>query len=162
MLLQVFCLALLIGISGDSVVGLWQTIDDETGEPKAIVEIDLRDGLLYGRIARLYPEEGDDVDPLCDKCPDERRDKPIIGMTIIDGLRRKGERWGAGTILDPEKGKLYACQLWREDEVLRVRGSVFIFHRTQTWIRAPSEDDSEEALPALGSDFEPPHQSAAP
>lgn len=151
-LLLLSLLALLAGVDSDPVVGRWQTIDDETGEPKAIVEIELRDGLLYGRIVQLFPKEGDDPDPRCDKCPDERRDQPLLGMSIIDGLKRESARWAGGKILDPEKGKLYACQLWREGETLRVRGSLLIFHRTQTWIRA---------TPTPSGPFESPADSTA-
>jgi uncharacterized protein (DUF2147 family) len=127
---------LALAIAGtDSVEGLWQTIDDETGEPKAVVEIQVHDGRLVGHIIELFPKEGEDPDPACDKCPGERRDQPVLGMRIIDGLTVKEDKWGDGKILDPEKGKLYSCELWREGNVLRVRGSVLIFHRTQTWIR---------------------------
>jgi len=121
----------------ESITGNWQTIDDETGEPRSIVEIYERDGKIYGNIVEIYPREDEDPDPVCDKCSDYRKDQKIIGMTIIDGLEQKGDKWSGSKILDPEKGKSYKCKLWLEDGNLRVRGSVFLFHRTQTWLRVP-------------------------
>jgi uncharacterized protein (DUF2147 family) len=37
--------------------------------------------------------------------------------------------------MDPETGKVYDCKLWLEGDVLKVRGYVAFFFRTQTWRR---------------------------
>lgn len=121
-----------------SPVGRWKTIDDETGRPKSIIVIWEAGGMLYGRIEQLLNTEPGKEDPLCDKCEGALYNKKVIGMTIMNNLRRDGNEWSGGTILDPKKGKLYNCKIWLESaNVLKVRGYVAFFYRTQTWYRVP-------------------------
>jgi uncharacterized protein (DUF2147 family) len=120
-----------------SIVGKWKTIDDETNEPKSIVQIYEKDGKYFGQIKELFRKPGEDPDPVCDKCPDgdPRKDQLTKGMIIIQNLVKKGNDYTDGTILDPKKGKVYACRLWIKDKNLMVRGSIAFFFRTQTWYR---------------------------
>ena len=121
-------------ILAQSPVGFWQTIDDNTNEARSIVEIYEKDGKVEGRIVKLInPEE---PNPVCDKCEDERNGQPIEGMVIIEDLSQDGDEWAGGHILDPENGKTYRCRIWVEEGVLRVRGYLAIFRRTQTWLPA--------------------------
>ncbi|MEE9430589.1 MAG: DUF2147 domain-containing protein [Melioribacteraceae bacterium] len=127
----------------EEITGLWKTIDDETGDVKSIVNIYLQDGKLFGDIKKIFPKEGTDQNPTCTKCDDDdpRKDKPIIGMTIITDMEldEDDNEWEDGEILDPKKGKTYDCKLWVEDGKLQVRGYVLFFHRTQEWIRFEGE-----------------------
>jgi len=92
-------LALSLTISaGDSVadsfaspVGLWQTIDDNTHKPTAIIEItQTADGMLNGKAVKgLLP--GDDG-RRCSACSDERKDQLIQGMTLIKEMKQNGEQ----------------------------------------------------------------------
>jgi len=118
-----------------SVEGKWKTIDDETGKPKSIVEIFIKDGKAYGKIIKLFKEPSEDQDPICDECTDYRKDKKIIGMTIITDMVQDGDEWEDGEILDPNNGKIYDCSFWIEDNQLKLRGYIAFFFRTQTWIR---------------------------
>ena len=118
-----------------SVVGKWKTIDDETGKPKSIVEIFIKDGKAYGKIIKLFKEPSEDQDPICDECTDYRKDKKIIGMTIITDMVQDGDEWEDGEILDPNNGKIYDCSFWIENNELKLRGYIAFFFRTQTWIR---------------------------
>ena len=122
----------------DSPVGLWQSIDDSTGKPKALIRISESGGALVGRIEKLLADQPDAV---CEKCEGELKDKPVAGMTIIQGLK-KGEEWYQdGTILDPSNGKTYRCRLKTIEGggKLEVRGYIGspLLGRTQTWIRQP-------------------------
>ena len=122
-----------------SPLGLWTTIDDSSHKPRAVVEISERDGLLSGRIVRLFREPGEDPDPRCKDCTDSRHDQPVLGMTILWNMRRNGAAWEGGEILDPEEGSIYRCKLHPiGDGKLEVRGFVGIslLGRTQTWTRA--------------------------
>jgi uncharacterized protein (DUF2147 family) len=105
-----------------SIFGKWTTVDDNTGEIKSIVEIIERDGEIYGRIVAILTESNPDV--VCDQCgeDDERYNQRIMGMEIIQNLKKSGSEYGDGTILDPEDGKVYRCKLWVEDGQLKVRG----------------------------------------
>ncbi|WP_022668481.1 DUF2147 domain-containing protein [Desulfospira joergensenii] len=119
------------------VEGKWKTIDDETNEPKSIVEIFEKDGKFYGKVVKLFRKPGEDPHPTCSKCPDDdpRKDQPTLGMEVIKGLEPDGDTYSGGTILDPKKGKIYACKIWVEEDKLKVRGSILFFYRTQTWHR---------------------------
>lgn len=119
------------------IIGKWKTIDDSTNEPRSIVEIVERDGLVYGKIVKLFRKAGEDPDPICDECAtdDPRYNKKVIGMEIIVGMKKNGTEFSGGNILDPENGRVYRCTLWTEDNTLKVRGYWGPFFRTQTWIK---------------------------
>ena len=122
----------------ESPVGLWQNIDDETKKPKALIRITEQGGVLTGRIEKILTDKPDAV---CDACTDERKGKPVQGMTILTGLKKDGEAWGGGEILDPNNGKVYRVNLKLAEggRRLDVRGFIGFaaFGRTQTWIRQP-------------------------
>lgn len=126
----------------ENVEGLWKTIDDETGQPKSIVKIYVKNGKVYGDIVKLFRKQGEDPDPICDKCDDDdsRKNKKILGMTIITEMKKGDDGvWEDGEILDPKKGKVYDCKLWVENGKLQVRGYVLFFHRTQEWLKYEGE-----------------------
>ncbi len=118
------------------IVGKWKTIDDETNKPKSVVEIFEKEGKYYGKIVKLFLEEGEDPDPVCDECKDgdDRKDQPTIGLEIIRDMELDGKKYEDGTILDPADGKVYKCKLWVKDGNLMVRGYIAFFFRTQTWL----------------------------
>lgn len=123
-------------VFAQDIFGKWKTIDDETNKPKSIVEIYEKDGKAYGKIVRLFREPGEDQDPICDECTDDRKDQKVIGMTIIRGMEKDDDEWDEGDILDPKNGKVYDCKLWRDGDKLMVRGYIAFFFRTQTWLKA--------------------------
>ncbi|WGS51389.1 DUF2147 domain-containing protein [Paraburkholderia sp. D15] len=123
----------------DTPVGMWQTIDDHTGQPKALVQIAQDSGgSLSGKVVKgLGPN--DQPDRRCTACTDARKDQPILGMTIINDMKKDGDGWDHGQILDPENGKVYKCKMHLEDggNKLVVRGyiGVSLLGRSQTWVR---------------------------
>jgi len=123
----------------DSPVGTWQTIDDHTGQPKALVQIAQDgNGSFSGKVIKgLGPN--DQPDRRCTACTDARKDQPILGMTIINDMKKDGDGWDHGQILDPENGKIYKCKMHLEDggNKLVVRGyiGVSLLGRSQTWVR---------------------------
>lgn len=128
----------LFAADAASIVGKWKTIDDKTGEPKSIVEIFEKDGKYFGQIKELFIKEGDNPNPVCDKCPDgdPRKNQPTKGMIILQDLVKSDDGYSGGTILDPKEGKIYSCKLWIENGALMVRGYIAFFFRTQTWHKA--------------------------
>lgn len=124
-----------------SPVGDWQTFDESTGELKSMIEIRLDNGVISGRVVRIYPEAAQGQER-CTKCTDDRKDQPVLGMEIIQGVRKtEGETvWEGGRILDPEEGRTYSVRLTPIDggNKLQVRGSIGFLFRTQTWIRTPA------------------------
>lgn len=121
-----------------SIIGKWVTIDDNSGKQKSIVEIFEKGGKYHGKITKLFREANEDPDPICDECEDDdpRYKKKIIGMEIIRDLKKSGDNYEHGDILDPENGKVYKCKLWIEGTELKVRGYWGPFFRTQSWKRA--------------------------
>jgi uncharacterized protein (DUF2147 family) len=132
-----------------SPVGIWKTFDDKTKKPKALVEIWEKNGVYGGKIISLILEEGEDPNPLCDKCTGDRKDKPVLGMTIIWGLKKKGDKYTGGKILDPENGKTYKCTLKLTDggKALKVRGYIGVsaLGRNQYWKRRMEQKEIEES-----------------
>lgn len=121
-----------------SPIGAWNTIDDETGKPKSVVRITEKDGVISGVVDKIFDPAKQDSK--CDECAsdDPRKGKPVIGMTILTGLKKDGENvYSGGTILDPANGKTYKAKVTVIDggKKLEMRGSVLFIGRTQTWIR---------------------------
>jgi uncharacterized protein (DUF2147 family) len=120
-------------------VGLWKSIDDETKTEKSLVRITEAAGTLTGKIEKLMDPTKQDAK--CDKCSDARKDQPVLGMTIITGVRAGSDKtlWEGGEILDPNNGKTYKVRIKPIDggKKLEVRGFIGapMLGRTQTWIR---------------------------
>jgi uncharacterized protein (DUF2147 family) len=122
-----------------SPTGVWKTIDDETGKPRSLVRITEENGVLTGRIEKLFRPADQDQNPKCTACEGARKDQPMIGMTILSGLRKDGNEYTGGEILDPSKGKTYKSKAALKDNgsKLEVRGYIGapMFGRSQTWVR---------------------------
>ena len=122
-----------------SPVGLWKTIDDNTGKPRGLVRITEVRGEYRGKVERIFPKPGEEPDPKCEKCDGTRHNQPIIGMTILWGLTKQGGEYQGGEILDPENGKVYRAKmkLYGDGGKLGVRGFIgfSLLGRTQTWVR---------------------------
>lgn len=133
LLLTLFC---SLSLFGQSPVGIWKTIDDNTNKARSHVEIYEVDGKYYGKLVKLLTAEPGAV---CDECPGDKKDKPLLGLVIIENLKKVKDYWGKGEILDPESGKEYGCSIWFEDgktDVLKVRGKHWTgLYRTQTWYK---------------------------
>jgi len=119
------------------VTGIWKTIGDESGAVKSLVEIVEKNGALTGRILKIYlmPWEGDN--PLCLRCPGEKKNARIVGMPFLWGFKKSGNKWVEGQIMDPGNGKTYQSSVWLENNnTLKVRGYWGLLYRTQTWKRS--------------------------
>ncbi len=135
-LLTIIC-AFYFSCNGQSILGIWQTIDDKTKKPASYVEIYEVNQTLFGRVTEII-KEGSDPNAVCESCTGDRKDQPIVGMDILEGLTKQGNQWTGGTILDPENGKTYQCyiEMVSEDK-LKLRGYIglALIGRTQYWYR---------------------------
>ena len=136
---------LLLAVTGSvwaqaNPAGLWRTIDDESGKEKSLVRIVESGGVYTAKVEKITdPAKASEV---CDKCSDDRKGQPIVGMTIMRSVKQDAEDkglWDGGDILDPKNGKVYKVRLKPIDDgkKLEVRGYIGapLFGRTQTWIR---------------------------
>ena len=109
-------LLLLIGagqtLGGEpTAAGLWQSLDEDSHQPNAWFLIRDNGGLYEGTIVRMFMKPGEDPNVVCDKCKDDRRGKPWLGLDIIRGMKRNGAEYTNGTILDPRDGDLYSAMM---------------------------------------------------
>lgn len=135
-LLSLFFVLTSFALSAQSTpVGLWKTIDDETGDAKSYVRIFEKDGKLFGKVEKLLLKP---ADTRCTSCTGSKKDALVVGMEILTDLEKDGEYWEDGEILDPNNGKVYSCYLEMEnDDKLKVRGYIgfSLMGRTQYWHR---------------------------
>ena len=122
----------------DSPAGLWQTIDDKSGKPRSLIRITEQDG-EYSAVVEKGLLPTDNGEKVCEKCTDARKGQKIIGMTIAQGLKKRGDHYDGGEILDPENGKIYKCKMKLDDagNQLEVRGYIgfSLLGRSQMWTR---------------------------
>lgn len=128
----------------NEIIGIWKTVADEgsdKGKAKSHVEIFEKDSAYFAKVTKLLLQP---QDTLCDKCKGDLKNKPVIGMIILQDIKKTGsidaqlgEEYAGGTIMDPDNGKTYKCKLWVKGDVLTVRGFVgfSLLGRSQQWFR---------------------------
>ena len=125
-----------------SPVGRWRTVDDKTGQAKSIVRIIDNSGEIQGQVESVFSPPAVSTSPLCDKCSGDQKNKPIVGMRIMWGLKKDGDEFSGGRVLDPDEGKVYKCYIKVIDNgaKLQLRGYIgfSLLGRTQTWVREGS------------------------
>ena len=122
-------------------VGVWKTVDDATKKEKSLVRIVEANGVYIGKVEKLL-DPATPPDAVCKDCSDDRKDKPILGLTILRNMKQSADDknvFDGGDILDPNNGKVYKSKLKLVDNgaKLDVRGYIGLpmLGRTQTWTR---------------------------
>ena len=119
--------------------GVWKTIDDATRKEKSLVRIVETNGVYSGKVEKLLDPDSP-KDATCKDCSDDRKDKPVVGMTILRNVKANADDktvFEGGDILDPNNGKVYRVRLrpFDDGKKLEVRGYLGPFYRNQTWLR---------------------------
>lgn len=140
-LLLLGMMSLSLSAMAEGVIGFWKTIDDETNEPKSIVQVYENGGKVYGRVVELLQNPGAKA-----KLPGS---PAIKGLDIIWDLKKDGDKYKGGEVLDPQKGKVYDAQMWTEGGKLILRGSLFGIGRKQTWLPAKDFKPASTAAPTF-------------
>lgn len=129
-------------VFASDIIGYWTTIDDETKTAKSVVQIYQYKGKYFGRIVDLLKNK--------EAIANLPHSPKILGLDIIWNLEKDGKKFSGGQILDPQKGKVYGCEIWRNGENLIVRGKIAFLGRNQTWV--PNNDfksDTADLIPVL-------------
>lgn len=130
-LLAMFFL-MTFSLSAQGIIGIWETIDDVSGDPKSHVEVYEKDGKFFGKVVKLLPAA---VTTTCDGCPGDMNGKSLLELDIIKDIVPYKDYYSYGTITDPVGGKQYKCNITRVGDKLEVRGYVgfSLLGRTQVW-----------------------------
>ncbi|PHV10778.1 DUF2147 domain-containing protein [Chitinimonas sp. BJB300] len=119
----------------NSPVGSWKNISDKTKKVEAVIQIWEENGELHGKLTKLFESK----ETNCTACKGDKQNKPLLGLEIIWGVRKNGDEWTGGEILDPSSGDIYSVKmrLAEQGQQLKVRGflGISLFGRTQTWLR---------------------------
>jgi hypothetical protein len=139
-----------------SAAGLWLRTED--GKPSIWVLMVDHNGVFEGAIAKTFPKPGEPSGGVCSKCEDDRKDKPILGISFIRDMKRNGLEYKDGNILNPREGSIWHAQmtLSEDGQILHLRGYLWkpVFGKTEDWTRLP---DSEIATldPSVLSQYMP-------
>lgn len=122
-----------------SPTGLWQIEDSKTNKPKALVRVTEENGKLVGKMEKLFKGPGEDPNPKCVKCEGDKKNQPMLGLTILWDLKKEGNEWTGGRIMDPDEGKPYKAkvEVVEGGKKLKVRGFMgfSMMGRSEYWTR---------------------------
>ncbi len=118
----------------NKILGLWYNT-----EKTAQVEIIKSGADFIGKIVWLK-EPNPNGQPATDKeNPDSKlKQRPLMGLALLKGLKYSGGMWKGGEIYDPKTGKTYSCEVkLKSNSILEVKGYLgFSFvGRTVEWTR---------------------------
>ena len=137
---------LFVGLShgvaavADPIVGTWAEVDED-GEVGAWIAVTEKGGHFEGRIVRLFPGADEPAEPVCSRCSGPRKNAPVLGLTVIERLKRQGDAYAGGRIVDPDDGSEYQLEARLSEGgkslIIRAFAGVSLLGRTQVWRRQP-------------------------
>ena len=135
---SVFALAMVMSLAGPAVAeeaaGLWSMANG-----KVMVKVRPCGGTICGTIAGLKePISKIDGKPKVDReNPDPAlRQRPLIGLTILIGMKPAGEDTWKGAIYNPDDGNTYSATLTLDGARMKVKGCVAgILCKTNNFVR---------------------------
>jgi uncharacterized protein (DUF2147 family) len=129
--------ALSITINAQTIFGKWNSTNEETGNIDSIIEVYEKDGKAFAKVIEIKGSTRKNA--VCEKCEDENKNKPILGLNILTGLQKNEDEWSGGNILDPRNGRIYNCYIKLiKPNKLKIRGYIglALFGKTAYWERA--------------------------
>src|ERR1043165_315079 len=130
-------------VNEPTAIGLWEQVDDKTGAAESWFSISEKDGIYTGTIVKMFQKPGDPPPESwrCTKCEGAEKNAPVLGLALIEGMKRKGLKYEDDTILDPRDGNVWRAlmQLSPDGRQLEVRGYLRFewAGKSQMWKRLP-------------------------
>lgn len=131
--------------ASEPLVGKWRAVDTANGDVQSIIELFVKDGTLNGRIVDILTRDGKKLDPLCAPCQGELKDAKVVGAIFLSGLKKDGNRWIDGKVVDlrpgPTQGITANCELDLVDGRAKLFGYLWFrfMGGTDYWQRVPAE-----------------------
>jgi uncharacterized protein (DUF2147 family) len=144
------------GSGEPSAVGLWEQVDEKTGQAESWFQITEKDGVYTGKIVKMFTKPGDPPPEewRCTKCEGDEKNAPVQGLALIKNMKRNGLSYENGTIMDPRDGQVYRAlmNLSPDGKKLEVRGYLLISMagRSQYWNRLPDNAMDPPRPPTKG------------
>lgn len=138
-----------------TAVGLWQRVE----KPQTWVLILDRGGTYEGVVVKTFPDaSGKPGETICRECSDDRKNQPILGISLIRDMKRKGRKYEDGTILDPRNGDVWSAMLTisPDNQTMTLRGYLGtpMLGQDDTWKRLP-DTAVAQIDPAIVAKFMP-------
>lgn len=105
--------------SHSKIVGVWFN-----AEKTAQIEIMEKNDEMIGKLIWIKHEDGD-LNNFTDSVNSDisLRDRPLMGLTILEGLTLKDGIWSDGRLYDPKSGLTYICDLQlKKKDILEIKG----------------------------------------
>lgn len=133
---SVLIIALSVSVNAQTIFGIWNSTNDDTGKVDSVIEIYKKEGKAYAKIIEIKDPTRQNA--VCDLCEGENENKPLLGLNILTGLQKNGSEWSNGEIVDPRNGTVYSCYITLINEnKLKIRGYIgfSLLGKTKYWER---------------------------